>query len=128
MMSYSTSVEEQGRSSSVPSLAAPPPSEGPPPKAALPSPPSRVPHAPLLGWLRLLVALDGQGATARPRSPTRPVASPPKEGFVEGANGKGHSVQIFRTRAESQRIVAARPLCRLQYPVRAKSSAKDLPH
>ena len=32
-----------------------------------------------------------------------------------------------RTRAESQRIVAARPLCRLQYPVRAKSSAKDLP-
>ena len=35
--------------------------------------------------------------------------------------------QIFRTRAESQRIVAARPLCRLQYPVRAKSSAKDLP-
>ena len=35
--------------------------------------------------------------------------------------------QICRTRAESQRIVAARPLCRLQYPVRAKSSAKDLP-
>ena len=36
--------------------------------------------------------------------------------------------QIFRTRAESQRIVAARPLCRLQYSVRAKSSTKDLPH
>ena len=32
-----------------------------------------------------------------------------------------------RTRAESQRIVAARPLCRLQYPVRSKSSTKDLP-
>ena len=36
-------------------------------------------------------------------------------------------LQIFRTRAESQRIVAARPLCRLQYSVRAKSSTKDLP-
>ena len=35
--------------------------------------------------------------------------------------------QILRTRAESQRIVAARPLYRLQYPVRAKSSTKDLP-
>ena len=35
--------------------------------------------------------------------------------------------QIFRTRAESQRIVAARPLYRLQYPVRVKWSAKDFP-
>lgn len=35
--------------------------------------------------------------------------------------------QILRTRAESQRIVVARPLCRLQYPVRTKSSAEDLP-
>src|SRR3569833_237901 len=40
------------------------------------------------------------------------------------ANASG---QIGRTLAESQRIVAARPLCRLQYPVLAKSSAKDLP-
>ncbi len=37
------------------------------------------------------------------------------------------SKQILRTRAESQRIVTARSLCRLQYPVRAKSSTKDLP-
>ena len=35
--------------------------------------------------------------------------------------------QIFRTRAESQRIVAARLLCRLQYPVQSKSYAEDLP-
>ena len=45
----------------------------------------------------------------------------------EGVNTEWYSKQIFRTRAESQRIVAARPLCRLQYPVRAKSSAKDFP-
>ena len=57
-----------------------------------------------------------------------------KEGEGGGGGGGGggdlHKAnqQIFRTKAESQRIVAARPLCRLQYPVRAKSSAKDLPH
>ena len=38
-----------------------------------------------------------------------------------------HLQQILRTRAESQWIVTARSLCHLQYPVRAKSSAKDLP-
>jgi hypothetical protein len=32
-----------------------------------------------------------------------------------------------RIRAESQQIVAARPLYCLQYPIRNKSSAKDLP-
>lgn len=35
--------------------------------------------------------------------------------------------QILRTRDESQWIVTARSLCHLQYPVRTKSSAKDLP-
>lgn len=42
-------------------------------------------------------------------------------------NNKSIVVTNLRTRAESQRIVAARPLCRLQYPVLAKSSAMDLP-
>jgi hypothetical protein len=47
----------------------------------------------------------------------------------EGGEWINHSgAQIFRTRAESQQIVAARPLYCLQYPVRTKSSAKDLPH
>jgi len=35
--------------------------------------------------------------------------------------------KIGETAAESQRIVAARPLYRLQYRVSAKSSARDLP-
>ena len=35
--------------------------------------------------------------------------------------------QIVRTTAESQKIVAARPLYFLQHRVRAKSSARDLP-
>ncbi len=44
-----------------------------------------------------------------------------------GLKGCPSSSQIIRTTAESQRIVAARPLCRLQYRVRPKSSARDLP-
>ena len=36
--------------------------------------------------------------------------------------------KIGETAAESQRIVAARPLYRLQYRVSAKSSARDLPN
>ena len=37
---------------------------------------------------------------------------------VRGAPGEGWRLpQIFRTKAESQRIVATRPLCRVQYPV-----------
>ena len=35
--------------------------------------------------------------------------------------------QIGGTRAWSQRIVGTSPLCRLQLPVHAKSSAEDLP-
>jgi hypothetical protein len=39
----------------------------------------------------------------------------------------GDPKQIGRTRAESQQIVATRPLYCLQYSVLSKSSAKDLP-
>ena len=42
-------------------------------------------------------------------------------------SGEGPIEQIVPTAAESQRIVAARPLCRLQYRVESKSSAWDLP-
>ena len=42
-------------------------------------------------------------------------------------SGDGPIEQIVPTTAESQRIVAARPLCRLQYRVESKSSAWDLP-
>ena len=44
-----------------------------------------------------------------------------------GVTGTSPIVQILRIRAESQQIVAARPLYCLQYPIRIKSSAKDLP-
>ncbi|BDA41703.1 hypothetical protein COCOBI_02-5060 [Coccomyxa sp. Obi] len=49
---------------------------------------------------------------------------------VEGMgdwNPEGPIGQIVRTTAESQKIVAARPLYFLQHRVRAKSSARDLP-
>ena len=36
---------------------------------------------------------------------------------VRGVPARGRLPQIFRTKAESQRIVATRPLCRVQYPV-----------
>ncbi len=42
-------------------------------------------------------------------------------------NPEGPIGQIVRTTAESQKIVAARPLYFLQHRVRAKSSARDLP-
>ena len=48
---------------------------------------------------------------------------PEKGGGVLG----GYPKQIGRTRAESQQIVATRPLYCLQYSVLSKSSAKDLP-
>ena len=44
-----------------------------------------------------------------------------------GVTGTSPIIQILRIRAESQQIVAARPLYCLQYPIRIKSSAKDLP-
>ena len=55
--------------------------------------------------------------------------SPPCTSVPPGGRGVERMLnkQIFRSRAESQRIVAARPLCRLQYSDRAKSSTKDLP-
>jgi hypothetical protein len=49
--------------------------------------------------------------------------NPTKGGGVLG----GYPKQIERTRAESQQIVATRPLYCLQYSVLSKSSAKDLP-
>ncbi|BDA41882.1 hypothetical protein COCOBI_02-6800 [Coccomyxa sp. Obi] len=61
----------------------------------------------------------------------RTLLSPQSAGnSVEGMgdwNPEGPIGQIVRTTAESQKIVAARPLYFLQHRVRAKSSARDLP-
>ncbi|BDA42572.1 hypothetical protein COCOBI_03-4620 [Coccomyxa sp. Obi] len=50
-----------------------------------------------------------------------------KSGGMGDWNPEGPIGQIVRTTAESQKIVAARPLYFLQHRVRAKSSARDLP-
>ncbi len=78
-------------------------------------------------------AAAGAGALGEPSLWGWGYTFPSSRSLVGGGGGNGTLMerepfeQILRTRAESQRIVTARSLCRLQYPVRAKSSAKDLP-
>ena len=70
-------------------------------------------------------ALDTEAAHASLRHPG--ATQQYWKGWRGIGSGEGPIEQIVPTAAESQRIVAARPLCRLQYRVESKSSAWDLP-
>lgn len=50
-----------------------------------------------------------------------------ERGVIEPRVGASQSENLWSISAESQRIVATRPLCRLQHRVPSKSSARDLP-
>jgi hypothetical protein len=62
-------------------------------------------------------------------TPSMEESPPSLDGVAAGEGGgwPGGRRQIVATRAESQWIVAARPLYHLQYPVASKSSTEDLP-
>ncbi len=77
---------------------------------------------------RSIVAQNRPAAGHQPSLLAHPVAVPQQKsrggiGFLGGGTNRTNR----GTAAESQRIVAARPLCRLQYRVASKSSAWDLP-